>query len=186
MIEAGRNSLYIGGGAGTGDHPTTGASGGPARFFVDLSLADAAFEPLVQRQILRANRAAVGSTMNDELLAIAVAYFRLVEVHGRLASAQIGLSNADEMLRLVAAFVESRAMARSEQARASAERLFWFQQVEDARRRTITSSAELARLLRLPQSLVLVPVEERVAPVELVDDSVSTRRVDWHGPGVAS
>lgn len=169
VIEAGRNSLFVGGGAGLGSHPLTGASGGPARFFVDLSLADAAFEPLVARQFLRADRAAVTSTMNNELLAVATSYFDLVETHGRLASARLGLTNAEEMLRLVTAFVQARAMARSEVERARAEQLFWQQQVEDARRRAMTRSAELARLLRLPPSVMLMPVEQRLARMHLVD-----------------
>ncbi|MEK6246739.1 MAG: hypothetical protein N2C12_01085, partial [Planctomycetales bacterium] len=52
VIDADRNSLFLGGGAGLKGMPLTGGAGGPARLVVNLSLADAHFEPLAKRQLL--------------------------------------------------------------------------------------------------------------------------------------
>ncbi|MBI2478360.1 MAG: hypothetical protein HYV60_06880, partial [Planctomycetia bacterium] len=40
VIEVSRNSLFVGAGAGLGNAPLNGGSGGPARLFVDLPLVD--------------------------------------------------------------------------------------------------------------------------------------------------
>ena len=62
VIEVSRNAAFIG--------------GGPVAAF---HLADAIFEPLAARQFVRANQAAMTRTMNDTLLAVALAYIDLVE-----------------------------------------------------------------------------------------------------------
>jgi len=173
VIEAGRNSLFVGGGAGLGGHPLTGGTSGPARLQIDLSLADAAFEPLVARQLVRAQSAARATSINDTLLAVALGYFDLVEAHGLSASAEAGVAAARQMADVTGAFAREGMGARSEVDRANAELAFWRQQAAESRRLVQARSAELVRLLRLEPGLVLVPVEDRPAPVELVDEQAA-------------
>ena len=169
VIEAGRNSLFVGGGAGLGDAVLAGGSSGPARLMVNLSLADAIFRPWVADRLLDAQDAAEDATTNAALAQIAVAYFDLVQAHGQSANAKVGLEAAEEMAQLTTLFAEEGAGAWTEVHRAEAERAFWNLSLADAKRRTISRSAELVRLLRLDPHWTLVPVEEKIMPVELVD-----------------
>lgn len=171
VIDASKNALFIGGGAAWGSSPITGGAGPPARLVMDLSLADAWFTRLAARQTACAAQAASEATMNDTLLAIGSAYFDLVEAHGLLSNAQAGLEAADRMLDLTKKFTEQGQTSPSEVARAEAELGLWQQAVEDAKRLTITRSAELARLLRLDPRVTLVPGEDRIVALEIVKDS---------------
>jgi outer membrane protein TolC len=74
------------------------------------------------------------------------------------------------MLDLTKKFAEQGQTSPSEVARAEAEQGLWQQAVEDARRLTITRSAELARLLRLDPRVALVPGEDRIVTLEVVKD----------------
>lgn len=171
VIDASKHSLFLGGGAAWSNSPITGGAGPPARLVMDLSLADAWFTRLAERQTACAAQAASDATMNDTLLAIGVAYFGLVEAHGLQSNAQTALEAADRMLDLTKKFAEQGQLSPSEVARAEAERGLWQQAVEDARRQTITRSAELARLLRLDPRVTLIPGEDRIVPLEIVEDS---------------
>ncbi len=171
VIDAGRNSLFLGGGAGLGTASLTGGAGGPPRLVMDLSLADAWFTRLAARQTVGAAQAASEATMNDTLLAVGLAYYDLVEAYGLLSNAETGLEAADRMLDLTRKFAEQGQTSQSEVARAEAERGLWQQAVEDAKRLTITRSTELARVLRLDPRVALVPGEDRIVPLEIVKDS---------------
>jgi outer membrane protein TolC len=169
VVEAGRNSLFVGGGAGLGGDWLTGGSGGPSRLSVNLSLADAAFEPLSAGQELNAKDAAEQAALNDTLRDIAVAYFQLVEAHGRRANADQALKAARAMVDHVTQFEREGFGSKTEVSRAAAEKASWQQIVEDARRESTTKGAELARLLRLDPTIELVPAEDKVLPIELVE-----------------
>jgi outer membrane protein TolC len=169
VLEINRNSLFYGGGAGPGMFPVTGGASGPARLMVNLALADVAFEPLVACQLVHAEAAASEATENDILLAVALAYFDLVEAHAMLAINEQTAGMANRMSADVATFKEEGYSSAAEVARAEAEAAHWQQQVADSRRDIAVKSAALARLVRLPVHVLLVPVEVRVVPIELVD-----------------
>ncbi len=173
ILEVSRNSLFVGGGAGLDGSSVAGGSSGPSRLVLNLSLADAAFEPLVGLQLLDAEEAAESATVNDALLAIATAYFDLVEAHSHLANAHDALDAAEEMVELATLFAEEGQGSLSEKYRAEAEQAHWRQTVEDAHRHATARSAELARLLHLGGGVTLVPVEDRMVPVEMVEESTS-------------
>ena len=171
VLEVSRNSMFVGGGAGLDGVPVAGGASGPSSLVLNLSLADAAFDPLVGRQLLDAQDSDESATINDMLLAIASAYFDLVEAHSLVANARDALVAAEEMLNLASLFAEEGNGANSEQYRAEAERSHWQRTVEDAQRGTIGRSAELARLLHLDAGVTLIPVEDRLAPVEVVNEA---------------
>ncbi len=167
--EVNRNSLFVGGGAGLGLAPSNGAASGPARFFVDLSLADVLFAPLVAERMADAENAAQAATVNDSLLEIAIAYFNLVEAHGELANAEFCREMAQRLVKLTQDFADTGAGSPADVDRATVELAQRQQQVQDARRVSVARSAELARLLRLGPETTLTPVEERVMPIDLID-----------------
>ena len=177
IVEVSRNSQFVGVGAGWGTAPLAGGSGGPLRLMVNLSLSDAIFEKRVSAWLVDAEFSGESATVNDSLLDIAVAYFNLLEAHGLLANTRVGLGAADEMINMTTAFAREGAGAQSEVDRATTERAFWQQSVEDAQRRTVAASAELIRLLRLDPTGELTPAETVVVPLELVDPDIPVQEL---------
>ncbi len=172
VIDASRNSLFVGGGAVTSNAPTTGGSGGPARLFVDLSLADAIFEPLAARQLFCAERARESATFNDTLLAASLAFYDLADAQGRLAIARMDLKNSEEVQTLTEAFVAAGKGSRADVARAQVESAFRSQQVVRTEMNAKLASAELARILRLAPESLLYARDTNLVPVELVPESI--------------
>ena len=177
VIPAGRNSLFVGGGAGLGNVPVLGGAGGPPRMFVNLSIADAYFEPLAAHRQLAAEGAAESAGMNDALLEIAVAYFELAEAYSMLSNATVALSSARELAELTRLFAREGAVSMAEVDRAETELAHWEQAAEETKRQAIARSTELVRILRLDPHQALVPVEEQLMPIDVVP-------VDIHRDGL--
>ena len=173
VIDVSRNALFVGGGAQAGSAPLAGASGGPARLFVDLSLADAIFEPLVARQNAHAENHRHSAVYNDTLQSASLAYFELVRAQGKLAASERDLANAKELVELTEAFVLSGKGSRADTARARTEESTRRQMRVQARLAMKVASAELARILRLDPETTLFAIEQRLIPFEFIDPSLS-------------
>jgi len=169
VIEVERNSLFYGGGFGLGSAPLVGGAGGPPRLFVNLSLADAYFKPLAACQEVAAHGAAERVASNDSLAEIAIGYHSLLEAHGRLANAAAAGEMAQKMVELVENFEREGFSSKTEVSRARTAEGRWQRDVVDAERQAVTVSSRLARLLRLPPQVQLVPVEEFLMPIDFVD-----------------
>jgi outer membrane protein TolC len=131
---------------------------GPGMVF---AVSDALFAPLAARQ------AEVRAAANDSLLAVAVAYFDVQQARGDLAGAAEAARRAEELVRRTEGLSESLA-APVETLRARTELAHRRQAVEQARERWRLASADLARLLRLDASAVVVPLEPPQLRVTLV------------------
>jgi outer membrane protein TolC len=175
IVERDRNSLFGGGGAGLEGASVAGGSGGPSRLVVNFSLADAHFEPLVAMQHVDAAAAAEAKDLNNSMLEIATAYFDLIEARAETANARSGREAAEQMVDQTTEFFKARSIAESEVFRAKAEYAVWRRRVDEGQRKLIRAGAELARLLRLSQGAQLMPAEEQVAPLEIVDESLSVQ-----------
>ena len=174
VIDANRNSLFYGGGAGLGEAPLAGGSSGPARLMVNLSLADAYFKPLSACQEVAARGAAARVATNDSLAQIALGYHSLVEAHGLLANADATQEQVQNMLGLVENFEREGFSSKTEVNRAKTSLASRQREVADAQRKSVVRSTELARLLRLPAQVLLTPVEAFILPVDYVDGSLDT------------
>ena len=183
VIEASRNSLFVGGGLGLSGASLAGGASGPSRLVLNLSLADAAFEPLAARQDANAQNAAETVATNDTLVAIGEAYYDLVEAHSLTANATAGLAAVEKMVKLTTDFADEGQGARSEVYRAQTELAYWQQVREDSLRARIVAAAELARLLRLGSQVDLVPVDEHITPVVLIDEGLSVEQLVATGLG---
>ena len=177
VLEVSRNSTFVGGGAGLSNASLAGGSGGPSRLVVNLSLADAIFEPLAGLQAFTARGAAESATVNDSLAEIAVAYYDLVEAHGKLASLQRGLTATEEMVRLTTLLAQAGEGSKAEVYRTETERSVWQQRLADADRQIVVRRASLARLLRLGPDVKLTPVEDHLAPVEMIAENTSVEEL---------
>jgi outer membrane protein TolC len=168
VIDVRRSSAFVGGGAKVGSAPLAGGSNGPAPFFVSLSLADAIFAPLSERQLVKASDAARAATFNDTLLETGLGYLELVRSQARFAIALEAVTNAQELVRLIEARVKAGTAPPADELRARAELAERQRQVLQAEEAVHDVSAELVRLLRLEPATVLAPLEGQPMPVILV------------------
>ncbi len=169
ILEVSRNSLFVGGGAAIGNSPANGGASGPARMFVDLSLADTIFEPLVARQLVRATAADRTATFNDTLLQVAATYLALVRAQSRVRITAEAVRNAEELARITGEFAQSGHGLQADADRAQVEAGSRRRDVLQAQEDLAVVSAELARLLRLDPAIRLQAVDEAPAPLDFVD-----------------
>jgi outer membrane protein TolC len=172
ILEVSRNSLFVGGGAVFGNSPANGGASGPARMFVDLSLADTIFEPLAARQLGRATAADRTATFNDTLLQVAATYLALARAQTRVTITEEAVANADELARITGEFAKSGHGLQADADRAKVEAASRQRDVLQAQEDLAVVSADLARLLRLDPAVRLQAVDETPVPLEFVDESL--------------
>ncbi|MFQ5733897.1 MAG: TolC family protein, partial [Planctomycetaceae bacterium] len=157
--------------------PTAAGSGGPARMFVDMSLADAIFAPRAARQLLVARQAGQIATFNDTLLAASLAYTELVRAQDARALADKNLKLANKLLKLTESFEKSGKGTKADVARVEVEVARRRQDIVQADLAIRVASAELARLLR-------IDMENAGSAVRLAAKDTSLLAVDLVSPGV--
>lgn len=167
VIEVSRDSVFVGGGAVLSGGPLTGGSGGPARLFVDISPVDIYFEPLAARQAVASTEAGAAATFNDALLEVTSVYFELLRAQFGEAIAREAVRFAEELARLTEDIARAGAGLEADAQRAKAELAQRRRQVLIAREQAYVVSAELARLLRLPQETILFAADEQPLPLHL-------------------
>jgi outer membrane protein TolC len=140
------------------------AGAGPVAVF---AVTDALFGPLAARQDVRARQAALQAAQNDSLLAVAEAYFNVQQARGELAGALDAARRAEDVVRRTRE-LKKGLVAPVEEVRARTELASRRQAVQSARERWRTASAELARVLRLEPSALVVPLEQPHLRVTLV------------------
>lgn len=168
VIHVDRSSLFLGGGAGTGNSPLNGPSGGP-RMFVDLSPIDVLFEPLAARQAVQASQANQTAAFNDTLLETATAYLALLRAHALVAIAEEAVKNAEELARLTENFARTGRGLQADADRARAELQSRQRMLLAAKEQAAVASAELARILRLDPATTLLPAEPVPVPIHLIE-----------------
>jgi outer membrane protein TolC len=138
--------------------------------FAVFAITDAIFEPLAQRQVVRAREAALQTARNNSLLAVAEAYFNVQQARGQLAGAVDAARRAEEVRRRTENLAAGGQgiLAEVDVARARTEFDRRDQDVDAARERWRTASAELARVLRLDPAALVLPLEAPHLRVTLV------------------
>ena len=146
-------------------------SGGPA---LTLDTSEAVFAPLVARRAVDAARLQAGATVLASELDAVLAYIDLVQAHAQLAINADTLDKAEAMLRAAINAREAN-LDRSpgDVNRAQAEVYNRRQERVDLEARAGVASARLGRLLLLPPTVRLVPVEAAILPVTLVDPAAT-------------
>jgi outer membrane protein TolC len=145
------------------------AGGGAQAIF---ALTDAIYSPLAERQLLRARNLGVQTAKNDSLFAVASAYFDVQQARGVLAGTQDSIARARELVRRINAL--GRGLApRIEAERANTLLANLEQQYASSYQDWLTSSATLARLLRLDPAVIAVPLEPPHLQVTLVPRELS-------------
>ena len=135
------------------------------------SVADAIFEPLAARQLVRRAAADRTATFNDTLLEVSAAYLALVRAQIRHTIAEEAVRNADELAKITSDFAEAGQGLQADADRAKVEAAARRRDVLAAQEQHAVESANLARLLRLDPAVQLHAAEQIPAPFELVDRS---------------
>ncbi|MDA1017459.1 MAG: TolC family protein [Planctomycetota bacterium] len=176
VINVNRNALFVGGGGRVGDAPLAGGGGGPARLFVDLSVTDAIYKPLVERQRVSAAQARHTAAYHETLESAAKAYFELVRAQGQAANATLDVAEGRELLQVITTFVAAGKGTQADITRMKTEVGLREQHLVDAEMKLRLASAELCRLLRIDPTTRLISFDERAIQVEMVssDASLST------------
>lgn len=181
VIQAGRNSFFLGGGAGLGSAALPGGTAGPPRMTVNLSLADARFEPVIAERLLEASRAGQSSVMNDVLLEIAIAYIDVLEARGRLVHSQQSYQDTTHLLELARIFAREGKGSEAEVNRAQVERAGMQIALENNQRQITVRTAWLAQKLHLPPDTDLLPEEEQLRPMQVIEDQQGLKVLVSHG-----
>jgi outer membrane protein TolC len=141
---------------------------GPAAVF---SPSEAIFAPLAARQVVTARGQDFRAAENDTLFNVADAYFALQQARGELAGELEAERLATEVVRRAEGL--STALAEPVEVHRSKTELSRRKQaVEAAHERAEIALADLNRLLRLPPTTLLEPVETPQVRVELFDGQV--------------
>ena len=168
IIDASRNSFFVGGGATTGQAPIAGGASGPLRLTADLALADAFFGPKIARRNFDASRYGITVAKNRAMLQAGVAYINLIEAAAQIADAQAAIEAAAELAKLTTSFERAGAGAQADVDRAETELARTKQSLENAERNYRVRSAQLARRIRLDPSWLLLPADQYLVPIDLV------------------
>lgn len=170
VLEVDRNSLEAGLGAaafGAGPPMLPGLS-------ADFHLADAIFLPLAARQATAGRRAASAAVTNDVLLAVAVAYLDLLRAYQEISIAIEASDNNGELARITAEYARVGKGLKSDADRVAAEQAIRAADLERAKESVAVASAVLAQRLHLDPAITLVPLEEYLVPIELVDPAATS------------
>jgi outer membrane protein TolC len=160
-----RGALYNGFGAGA-----VGA-GSPTYpgLLANFHLADALTEPQAARWTASSRSRATNAAMNDALLDAGLAYVELLSAAQETAVAADVLEYARRLTDLTGEFAKTGAgtLADADRARAEAN----LRTVEAARAQEAydVARARLAQLLRIDPTLRIVPLDDRVEPLEFID-----------------
>jgi outer membrane protein TolC len=168
MIQVNRSSLYLGAGAsavGAGTVTIPGVEW-------TLNISDTMYRALESRQVVRRRQFAQRAVENDTLLRVGLAYLQMVRAEGRRALALQNLSDANDVVRMLKAFVKVGQAKQADEDRAVTDfrhREEFLQQMEGD---VLTASALLAKLLDMPPVPRLHPIEDRAVPTSAVPDPV--------------
>jgi outer membrane protein TolC len=149
-------------------------AGSPAvpGLLMNFHLRDAIFQPRIVEQALGARQHASRTAMNDMLLETSLRYMDLLEAIQVLAVAQDTLDHAKQLSELTKSFAETGQGLQADADRALAELAVRQIEVRRADENVRVVSVRLARVLsQQDQSLMLVPQEPALVPIDLVAPS---------------
>lgn len=184
VVEVSRGSLFVGGGVGLGNAPLNGGSGGPARFFVDLSIADVLFEPLAARQVADAAGANGDAVFNDTVLKVAAGYLGLVRAQAKTELLEEAVQHGERLAKITGDFARAGEGYEADSQRAVAALAARRRELLQSRERTQVAAATLARLLRLDPTTELIATDRHPVPIAIVDEAESLE--DLIGQAIAA
>ena len=176
MVEVSRSSLFVGGGPVISNAPLTGGSGGPARLAMDLSIADAIFEPLYRCQLVHAARENADAVFNTMQYRTGAAYYELVRSQAIHQTAQKNYQDANDVLEMIESYVEAGKGSPADVSRIKVIVQQQRQEVTQRQGEMQLASNQLANILQLDLSTLnegagLLPVDQGIVAVTMIDSN---------------
>ena len=164
ILNAPQSSLQTGLGAGAVGAGTTPSPGIVAQF----QLVDAIFQPAIAQRNAWAQEHARDAVLNDQLLEAAVAYQELLRTHQLRAIALQTVSGSEQLVRLTTDYANAGQGTRADADRSQAELALRKNNAARAEEAVAVASARLAQVLSMSNGNQIVPVEESIAPIDLI------------------
>lgn len=171
ILEVSRSSLEAGLGAGAVGAGTTPQPGIVAQF----QLVDAIFQPAIAQRNAWAQEHARDAVLNDQLLEAAVAYQELLRAHQLRAVARQTESGSNDLVQVTSEYARAGQGTQADADRSRAEFAVRQNNVARSEEAVAVASARLAQVLSMPTASEIVPVEDSLAPIQLVEASGSPR-----------
>lgn len=146
---------------------TTGAPSFPG-VWAYFHTADAIFQRRITGYALDARESQATAVANDQLMETALAYLTLLEAAQRKAIAAETLRHGEELAKLTSDFARTGAGNQADADRAVAALALLQNELLRAEEATTVASARLAQQLSSDPSLVIVPQETSIVPIDLV------------------
>jgi outer membrane protein TolC len=129
---------------------------------------DAIFQRRITGYALEAREFQATATMNDQLLETALAYLALLEAAQRRAIAGETLEHGEQLARLTSEFARTGAGNEADADRATAALALLKNEIVRAEEAQAVASARVAQQLSSDPTVLIVPQEDNVVPIDLV------------------
>jgi outer membrane protein TolC len=168
ILHDNQSSVYLGAGASAVGAGTVNIPGVEWK----LNVSEAVYRVLESRQFVQRRQFAQRAVENDMLLRVGKTYLHMVRAEGRRALALQNLKDANDVVRLLNAYVKAGEGREPDLDRARVDflhRQAFLRQMEGD---VITASARLTELLDLSPVPRLHPIEDRAVPSPAVPDPI--------------
>lgn len=164
IVDVNRNSFQYGLGAGATGAGTTPRPGVVAQFH----MAEAIFQPSITKRAAWAEGHARNAVLNDQLLAVSLAYMELLDAQQDLILLQETRDRTEEVAKLTQDFAETGEGLQADADRLQTELVLVTDRLASGEERVEVASARLAEALSLDLRLQIVPTDISVLPIELI------------------
>jgi outer membrane protein TolC len=173
IINTSRGSYYSGLGASAVGAGSPAVPGLVSQFH----FADAIFQPRIAQRTACARQAGARATTNNLLLATAVAYIDLMRCEQEIAIAKEIVERSEKLAETTERFAKVGEGLESDHERARTELALRKSELIRAEEFAAVASSRLAELIRWDSAQRLVPSEEQITPIEMIDVSTSPREL---------
>ena len=136
--------------------------------YMQFHLTDAIHQPQIAGYALQARQQLGTAAINDQLLEAALAYLALLDALQRRAIAAETLQNGQQLVEIIDNFVRTGAGNQADADRAAASLALLRNESNRTEESVAVASARLAQQLSVDPSVILLPLEPAVVPIELV------------------
>ncbi len=163
-----REAVFVGAGANAVGSGTVNIPG----VMWNLNVSDAIYDFLVNRQEVDRREFASRATRQDVLLTVALAYNDLVRSEGARSIALVSRSDAQELARITADYLQTGQGRKADADRTATEHARREAQVYEAQGNVVRASAALCQVLHLDPTIRLHAADVHVIPRSIVPDPI--------------
>jgi outer membrane protein TolC len=176
QVVEGQNQQISRGAAFGGFGANAVGAGSPAipGVYAYFHTTDAIFQRQITGYALDAREFQATAITNDQLLETALAYLALLDAHQRRAILVDTLQHGEGLVKLTADFARTGAGNQADADRATAALALLRNEAARAEEAVQVASARLAQQLSLDPYVEIVPQEASVAPIDLMDQQLTT------------